>query len=73
MKPYELNPHNDPHTFTIMGRIHCHCDDDIALKHACSVLRDVRTIPARRLFYFAARCLSAHHTNLAEYRDLMGR
>lgn len=66
------SPYFNPHTFNIMGRIHCEAPDHDALMHAVSVLANVATIPGKNLAYFVAQCMNAHHTNAAEYRDIMG-
>jgi hypothetical protein len=67
-----MDPMRDPWCYSIMGRIHVSTPDSDALIHACESLRDPAGIEAKALFYFAARCLAAHHNNLDEYRRVMG-
>ena len=66
------DPQADPHVFQIMGRIHVNTPDDEALIHAVKSLRSVGTIAANQLFYYAGRCLTAHHINAGLYRHVMG-
>lgn len=66
------NPDADPHTYVIMGRIHVNTPDDEALMHAMKSLRDPANMDRRLLFYFAARCLTAHHRNAGQYIRVMG-
>ena len=70
MKAKYCDPYFNPHTFNIMGRIHCEASDHDALMHAVSVIK--MTTPARNLAYYVAQCMNAHHINQAEYRDIMG-
>lgn len=56
----------------IMGRIHVGTPDAEALQIWSGSLHRLHTIDARNLCHSAARAMSQHHANLAEYRHVMG-